>query len=260
MSQVFLFALFFLFAFPAQATDFSGKKTEVSTPLVEPSQQIPLGEHLVYDVSWFGIHVGYGELEVRERTELNGRPVYHVVATARTNEFLSKIYPVEDVVHSWIDAETFQSVQFEKKVSEGFYRAHERVIYDEAKRKGYYESLKNGTKKEFDVSVPVHDAIGVFYWVRRQTLQPGKPLATTVNNGEKDYGLEVDVLRREQKELRGRGVIDTLLVEPKTRYQGLLDKRGRVRVSLKNDASRTPVVVAFQTPFGPIVGVLSLTQ
>ena len=178
------------------------------------------------------------------------------MAVATTNDFLSKIYPVRDEVHSWIDAKTYQSLGSQKKASEGNYRADERVVYDAEGKKGRYESLKSGEKKEFDVAVPVHDPLSAFYWVRRQALEPGKRLSSTVNNGEKDYSLEVDVLRREATELRGKGVVETTLIEPKSRLKGLLEKRGRVWVLLKNDPSRTPVRVTFKTPFGPITGVL----
>ncbi len=259
---LFFGALIFLFiCHLAQAkSDFSKKITAVDPVLkeiTEPSQEIPLGEHLIYDVFWMGLPVGIGELEVKEKTTLGDREVYHVVAVARTNDILSKIYPVRDEVHSWMDAKTFQSLQFEKKVSEGFYHADERIVYDQAKKKGYYESLKNGTKKEFDVSVPVHDVISAFYWARRQTLLPGKSVKTTVNNGEKDYELEVETLRREEKELRGQGIVDTLLIEPKTSLQGILEKRGQVWIHLKNNPIRVPIVFTFKTAYGSVVGVLN---
>ncbi len=248
--------LLLLVSLPAFAeSNFAGKKA-TSFTAVAPSQEIPLGEHLIYDVSWMGVPVGLGELWVKEKVAFEGREAYHVIAVASTNDFLSKIYPVRDEVHSWIDAKTLQSLGSEKKASEGNYRADERVVYEEAKKKGFYESLKSGEKKEFDVAVPVHDPISAFYWARRQALEPGKSLHSTVNNGEKDYGLEVDVLRRDATEFRGMGVIDTILIEPKSRLKGLLEKRGRVWVHLKNDPSRTPVRITFKTPFGPITGVL----
>ena len=241
------------------ATNFSSKSRSAavhSKEIVPPSQEIPLGEHLSYEVSWMGVNVGMGELFVKEKTVFNGRNAYHIVAVAKTNEFLSKIYPVRDEVHSWVDIETLQSLGSQKKVSEGFYRADERVTYDEVSRKGHYESLRSGEKKVFDISVPVHDALSAFYWARRQPMAPGNALKTTLNNGEKDYALEIDVLRREQKEVRGRGVHDTFLIEPKSRYQGILDKRGKVWVHLLNEPARTPLMFTLRTPFGPIVGVL----
>ena len=238
------------------ANDFSGKKTAESPPLVQPSREIPLGEHLFYEVSWMGVPVGVGEIEVKEKTTLDKEEVYHVVAKAGTNDFLSKIYPVHDEVHSWIQAKTLHSVRFEKKVSEGTYQASERVVYDAAQKKGYYESLTNGSKKDFDILVPVHDVISAFYWVRRQGLVPGQSLKSTVNSGEKDYELEVDILGREQKELRRRGMVDVILVEPKTSLKGIMEKRGRVWIYLKNNQDRVPMVITFKTPFGPVVGVL----
>ena len=249
--------IFVLFAStPAFAeSNFAGKKS-ASFIAIAPNQEIPLGEHLMYDVSWMGVPVGLGELWVKETVTFEGREAYHVMAVAMTNDFLSKIYPVRDEVHSWIDTTTFQSLGSQKKASEGNYRADERVVYSQEKKKGFYESLKSGEKKEFNIGVPVHDPVSAFYWVRRQPLEPGKSLRSTVNSGEKDYSLEVDVLRREATELRGKGVIETTLIEPKSRLKGLLEKRGRVWVLLKNDPSRTPVRITFKTPFGPITGVL----
>ena len=215
-----------------------------------------MGEHLLYDVSWMGVPVGIGELRVSERTRLSGRECYHVIAVAQTNEFLSKIYPVRDEVHSWIDAETFQSLQFEKKVNEGFYRADERVVYDASKKIEHYESLKNGSKKEFEMAVPVHDILSAFYWARRQPLKADQSVRIAVNSDEKDWDLEIEVLRRETKEVRGWQAFDTILIEPKTKLKGVLEKRGRVWIHLKNDAARIPVLITFKTPFGPVVGVL----
>ena len=252
-----LLALFLFAAVPAHAsTDFSAKKQETAAPLVQSLQTIPVGESLVYEVSWMGVPVGLGRLEVKGKETLGARAAYHVVAIAETNDFLSRIYPVHDEVHSWIDAETLQSLRFGKKISEGRYRAEEIVRYDASRRKGVQESAKNGSRKEFDIAVPVQDVLSAFCWARRQTLVPGVFLKTTVNNGGKDYELEIAVLGRQAKEMRGRGVVDTILIEPKTRLKGILDKRGRVWVYLKNDASRIPVLVLFKTPFGPVVGAL----
>ena len=229
-------------------------------PIKPPSKTLALGEHLAYEVFWMGMPIGLGELWVKEKVSLNGREAFHVVAVAETNKLLSKIYPVHDEVHSWIDVKTFQSLQFQKKVSEGHYRADEFVQYDAVKKTGYYQSLKNGTKKEFDITLPVQDILSAFYWARRQPLQIGKSFKTIVNSDEKDWSLEINVIRRETKELRGRDTLDTILIEPKTRLKGVLEKRGRVWIYLKNDPSRTPVWITFKTSFGSVVGVIQETS
>ncbi len=219
-------------------------------------ETLTIGEKLEYDVTWMGAHVGVGTLEVREKVTRHGREAYHVVAIAQTNDFLSKLYPVHDEIHSFIDADLFCSLEFQKTVSEGHYRADEKIVYDYPSGKGRYQSFENGSTKEFELLGPVHDFLSAFYWFRLQPAKPGDALKTIVNDDEKNWNLEFRVLRREKKELRGGRVYETLVVEPRTKLKGVLYKRGRAWVYFTADEKRIPVLIRIQTPFGPVVGVL----
>jgi hypothetical protein len=225
-------------------------------PLVPVDPSIPLDEKLVYDIFWLGFRVGTGEVWVKEKTLVDGRETFHVVGSARANAFLAGIYPVEDEAQSWIDAETLESIRFEKKTREGSKRTHQRDEFDGRSGKGRHESFTTGEKKTFDVAVPAHDILSAFYWVRRQPLEPDKPVTTVLSSDQKKWTLEVRVLRRQVEELRGQGVVDAFVVEPKTVVNGVPEKRGQAWVYLKNDARRTPVYVKFNTPFGAVAGVL----
>jgi hypothetical protein len=241
----------------AATQNFSSNKP--STPLAPPETPLTkhqVGEKLDFDVHWMGLHVGYGSLEVKEIVELRGRKAYHVIAVARTNEALSTIYPVRDEIHSYIDVESFHSLEFRKVLSERRYRADERVIYDYDKKKGYYESLLNGSKKEMDIPVPVHDIVSLFYWFRLQSVKVGDAIRKEVNSDEKNQDVELLVMSREEKEMRGKGVVDTFLVEPKTRVKGVLYSRGKAWVHFTTDRRRVPVLIVLKTPFGRVTGVL----
>ncbi|MBI2095486.1 MAG: DUF3108 domain-containing protein [Candidatus Omnitrophica bacterium] len=231
-----------------------GGAREIAAPLAAPR----VGERLVYDVFWMGIPVGIGTLEVKEKTTVDGRRVFHLEATARTGAFLSKLYPVEDQVRSLVDAEKFYSIEFRKTLREGRYRADERVRYDYAARKGYYESFWNKSKKEIPLGPGgyVRDILGVFYWFRLQKAEVGRSIKTVVNSEEKNWDVELRVLSRQTKEIKGRGAFDTILVEPKTRLKGVLYRRGRALVYFTTDPRRLPVWITLKTPFGPVVGVL----
>ena len=137
-----------------------------------------------------GIAVEIGDLWVKEKTTLGGREVFHVVGKIETNKVLSKIFPMHDEAHSWIDAETLESLQFEKKVNELFIKTHERMVFDSEKRKGYFESFKTGEKKEFDLNIPVHDVLSAFYWIRRQVLIPGESIHTVIIVDQKNGNLK----------------------------------------------------------------------
>ena len=239
-------------------SNFSASK---KTAPIEPADKtLTLGEKLEYEVYWMGFHVGLGTLEVREKVIRDGREALHLVAIARTNDFLTKIYPVHDEIHSFVDAKTYHSLEFRKTLSEGRYRADERMVYDYAKKKLYYESLKNGSKKELDLPGPVQDFLSAFFWFRLQDIQVGEAAKTVVNGEEKNWDLKVHCLRRETKELRGNQIYDTFVVEPKTELKGALYNRGRAWVHFTADHRRLPVLFTIKTPFGPVVGVLKSTS
>ena len=240
----------------AKPIDFSHKTINRKIVIENPLPTLTVGERLVFDVSWMGVPVGIGTLEVKEQVARNGRAAFHVIAIAETNEFLSKIYPVHDEIHSFIDAEDFYSLEFRKILKEGRYRADERVVYDRQNQMGHYESFRSGDRKLIPIPPKVHDFLSAFFWFRLQPIQLGKKLHTIVNSEAQNWDLELDVLSIETKSFRHRGSMDTILVEPKTQLKGILYKRGRATVYFSCDKNRSPVWIALTTPYGPIVGVL----
>lgn len=260
MKRALWLAAALLFSVPsfAATSNFSSREKAAPVVLEKPRADFPAGEKLRYDVHWMGVHIGYGEIEVRGRETVNGRECWHIIAVARTNEVLSRLYPVTDTAHSWVDVETFRSLKFRKTLSEGRYRADEEVEFFPEKGKGRYRSYKSGSEKEFEVpSGGVHDILSAFYWFRLQDVAPGRSAKTTVNSEEKNWDLEVKALGLERKEIRGLGSVGTLRVEPKTRLKGILYDRGRAWVYFTADASRRPVWFKIETPYGAVNAVIS---
>lgn len=229
-------------------------KAGAEEPSLRQEHALLAGEHLIYKISWLGVPVGSGELRVRKKTMLAGREVIHIVGVIESSTFLSKIFPMRNEVHSWIDPETFESVQFEKKVNEPKIKAYEIMVFDRERGKGSYESFETGEKKEFDVQVPVHDVFSAFYWVRRQALVPGESVKIVLTCDQKDWVLEARVLHRETVMLHGKSVA-TLRVEPITLVEGE-EKRGRAWFNVTDDSSHIPVRIVYKAPFGSVVGML----
>jgi hypothetical protein len=219
---------------------------------------MPLGERLVYKITWLGVPVGTGSLWVKEKTKLSGREVFHVIGQVETNKVLRTIFPMHDEIHSWIDAKTFQSLQFEKDIREIRIKAHEIMSFDEKKKKGYFKSFTTGIEKEFNVIVPVHDVLSAFYWTRRQKLVPGKSLKTVLTADQKDWYLTVRVIKKESIKFHGEK-INTLRVEPDTWVQGEA-KLGKAWMHVTEDSSRIPLRITYKAPFGRVVGTLQSTR
>jgi hypothetical protein len=250
MNPLRFISIFFVLWLTAMPYASAAKKKS----LPPPSQQIPLGERLIYKISWLRIPVGFGELEVKEKTVLNGHPVFYVVGGIETNKVLSKIFPIHDKAYSWIDAETFESLQFEKTIDELIIKTHEKMVFDRENKKGHFESFKTGEKKEFSIPVPVHDVLSAFFWARRQVLAPGKSAKVVLTADQKNWTLEVRGLRYEQIKLDG-DKIETLRVEPTSVVDGV-EKKGKAWFNITTDAKQVPVKIVYKTPAGKIVGTL----
>jgi hypothetical protein len=243
------------YAEPTQNFNITAPK--VLPPIQAPLKTLTVGEKLTYDVFWFTFRVGVGTIEVKEIIQIHGRQAYHLVAIAKTTDFLAMIYPVEDEVHSYVDTEGFYSLEFKKKLKEGGYRADEKIVYDYAAKKGHYESFHNKSTKEVDIGdKPLLDILSSFYWFRLQPMEVGKSIHADVNGEEKNWDLELKMLSRQTRKARGKKHYDTVLVEPITRLKGVLRDRGQALVYFSVEADRLPVCISLKTSFGPIIGIL----
>jgi hypothetical protein len=220
---------------------------------------IPLGERLVYKITWLGIHVATGNVWVKkEKVQVRGREAFHIVGRIETSPVLRKIFPMRDSIQSWIDAQTLESLQFEKDLHALTKKTHELYVFDTAKKMGQYKSFTTGLQKEFSITTPVQDVLSAFYWIRRQNLAPGKSFKTVLSVNRENWHLTAKVLKQETVKFQGKK-IETLSIEPETLVEGK-PKLGRMQMNVTMDPSRTPVRVTFKAPFGNVVGKLQTRE
>lgn len=216
-----------------------------------------VGERLEFHGRWLGIPVGSGSFEVMDIVTLEGRQAYRVRLEGRTNSVLSTFYPIHDILESFIDVETLLPLKFTKDQREGHYRAHEIVTFDHTRRVATYRSVLNDTVKEIDLPESYQDLISAFYWLRRQTLKDGQPLSLNLYTDEKIYQTQITVSGPRPLELLKRGTFSSFILEPTTKFKGLLVKRGRLWVYVTADARRLPLLFKATTPWGPMTAVLA---
>jgi len=215
-----------------------------------------VGERLKFHGNWLGIPVGYGWMEVKEIVPVNGRDAYHIEVHGRTNDVLSKFYPIHDEIHSYLDVETLRPVRFEKNQREGHYRANETVEFDYGRSLAIYRSLLNGSVKEVPLPKTFQDLISALYWFRSQPLTPGTPLTMDLYTDEKFYHTEIRISQLMSLELLKRGTFRCVIAEPKATFKGLLVKRGHLWAYLTADTNRLPLLVKASTPWGQMSAVL----
>ena len=213
-----------------------------------PSKKLYVGERLVYSVQWLGIEVGRGEAEVKEIVPLRGRKTYHVVVNVRSAPILDWIYKVRDVHHSYIDVEKLHPLRYEKILKEGRYRADEVMEYDQERHLATYLSRRNGSRKEMQIPPNVQDQLSCGFWFRLQEIHPDSKIYIPVNADEKNWDMEVKILRQTRVKLPGFSEREAVEVEPEIQYQGIFVKRGKIRGWIGLDERRIPLKMRVKIP------------
>ena len=214
-----------------------------------------VGERFLYLISYLGMTVGEAEAHVKELVEIHGRSAYHIEVNVRSRSVIDYLYRVRDTHHSYVDAEHFHSLSYEKNLSEGRYKVHEKMTYDQEKHEAEYHSLTNGSKKIMLIPKNVQDQVSAGFWFRMQEIKPNSKIVIPVNADEKNWDLEVEVGGIEGVKIDGVGHFDTVKLTPKIKFQGLFVRRGRIQGWLGLDSGRIPLMMKVKVP---ILGVVTV--
>lgn len=212
------------------------------------------GERLVYSVRYGIIRAGEAMLAVERRTTFNGRPCYHLVATAQSNDFFSGVFKVDDRMESYLDVDYLLPWMFEKRLHEGGYQAYQRIELDQINQLATYQ---DGNVVEMEASA--QDYLSVLYYLRAMDLAPGTKASLRTHADKKNVDLEVEVIGREEVETPA-GTFSCLVVEPHILLDtGLYDsKKGKLLMYLTDDERKLPVLFKIKVFFGSLI--LTLTD
>ncbi len=278
--------LFFLALVLVSPTGFSKDPEKIFPAADKPAAKIFLGEKIKFEISYLGITVGEAVSEVKEIVKVNGRDAYHVEINIRSHAVLDWIYKVRDTHHTYIDAEHFHSLRYEKKIKEGRYWTDELMEYDQEKHLGYFYSRKDNSRKEMFIPRNVQDQISCCYWLRLQDFKPHSPskeskvngtspgnllgkenggqdkpdskILIPVNADEKNWDLEVVTHGTKEMKIDRVGVFQAIEVEPIILFEGFFVRRGKVRGWLSLDERRIPLVMKVKVPvLGEVTATLA---
>ncbi len=209
------------------------------------------GEHLEFSVRYGPIRAGTATMSIASIVPVRGDSCYHIVTTARSSDFFSTFFYVNDRVESFVRVCDLLPLRSEKHLIEGDYRNDEVIIYEQASNIAIYDG------KEIHETVEgAHDVLSAFYSVRARDLVPGRTFDLESHVDKKNYPIEVIVHGRERVSVPA-GDFDCLIVEPKLRTPGLFKHQGELLIWLTDDRRRVPVQMKSKLPIGSISVVLT---
>ncbi len=216
---------------------------------VVPNSSFGVGERLEFSISYGPITAGSAVMEVKEITRYNNHKCFRLISTAKSNKFFSFFFKVDDKVESLMDVYGLYSLRFEKHLREGKYRADKYVDFDQEQHLAFVAG------DTIPIQEYVQDALSSLYYVRTIALRVGNSVFVENHSDEKNYSLEVKVLKREKVKVPA-GEFDCLVVEPILRASGIFKHTGELTVWLTNDKFKMPVLMKSKVAVGSIASKL----
>ena len=215
---------------------------------------LDIPEKLVYDLTWTGIKAGTATQEI-----IDEKDSIRVVSTARSADWISVFFPVEDRVESVLTKVAPPHLGLPKsyrmKTREGKRLKDKELIFDHAKKKAVYIDHRGGVKVEVAINENTYDPYSSFYFVRTLNLEVGKSVYVSVLDNNELWNVEVQVLKKEKMKTI-LGEVNTILIKPLIKSEGIFERKGEIFIWLTDDARRIPVKMKTKVAIGSITGTL----
>jgi len=204
---------------------------------------LKMGEALLYDVRFGLLDVGSARMEVLGIETVRGRQAWHtrfgIVASALG-------FGVRDVLESWIDVETGDSLRYRQDSVEGS-KSRSR-LYEIKPESGVYQQAGDG---ELPTVAQPLDQGAFMYFLRGQPLEIGRSYSYPRYFVPERNPVTVSVLRREQVQVPA-GRFDAIVLRPILRTKGAFSEQGRAEIWLSNDERRWLVRMVTHLKFGTL--------
>jgi len=211
-------------------------------------------EKLVYDLTWTGIKAGTATQEIIEEKDS-----IRIVSTARSADWISVFFPVEDRVESLLTKVAPPLIGLPKnyriKTREGNRRKDKEIIFDHDKRQAVYIDHLNGGQVEVTIHGNTYDVYSSFYYVRTLPLEVGKSVFVSILDNNELWNVEVQVLKKEKLKTK-LGEVETVLIKPLIKSEGIFERKGEIFIWLTDDARRIPVKMKTKVMIGSITATL----
>lgn len=204
-----------------------------------------IGESMVYDVKYGMFNVGTARMEVVGLDTLRGRPVWHTKL-----EISGGIpgYRVHDVLESWIDVETFNSLRHRQETVEG--KRERTKVYEIYPERGVFR--EDAKPERPTVANPLDEGAFIFF-VRNQPLEVGRTYDYPRYFIPDRNPVTVIAARRERLTVpAGTFQAHPVVIKPIIKSKGVFSKNGRAEIWFTDDERRLMVRMETHVVFGTI--------
>jgi hypothetical protein len=219
----------------------------------------PMGEVLTYQLQWGPVPVGSSRITT-DWEIVDGKPLWVVRFTARSNKALAAIYPVHDELVSYIDPATFLPIRLIKKTREGNVYGDDELIFNHAKKTArWIDRIKKRTI-EYPIETNTHGLVSFLYWLRTQPMNPGDVRKTQIAVDDRLQNFTIKALKNQNIRLDGFGVMPSVLLNVSVSTNDFFVRKIPGRVWVSADSRRVVTQMYIKVPIGHIRVFLTSIQ
>lgn len=208
-----------------------------------------VGERLQYEVRFGPVRVGEGAMEVKGIEQVRGKDVWLTEFRVKGGTFF---YKVNDVLRSWIDRDTFNSLRHQQDFEEGG-RDRERLYEIYPDRRVFVQIGANGDGADAEqesVANPLDDG-SFLYFIRTVPLEVGKTYEFHRYFRPDRNPVTIRVLRKERVRVPA-GEFDAIVIQPIIKTRGIFSEDGRAEIWLSDDHRRIMLQMKSKLSFGSL--------
>jgi Protein of unknown function (DUF3108) len=229
---------------PLAPKEMSPSAPAAKRPLVEPSFVPRPGEVLEFSADVAKVNdVANLRLQVGQKTEMNGKEVWHLQATAHTQNPLRMVFALDDQFDSYSDVGTFVSLQYEMRLDE----RGQKVDSIQRMSTTAKEPAPSGASIA-RVLPGTRDPLGFMQYLRSVDWSKTRQIHSPVYDGRKLY--QVIAARTGTAQVQvAAGDFTVNAIDIHVFENGVEMKDARFSLYLAKDAARTPVLLEAVLPF-----------
>jgi hypothetical protein len=222
-------------------------------------QTVRVGERQLLHVSYLGFSAASVEIVVHPKAVINKSNVYHFSARAKSSDYYSWIYELDDLVNTYVSANKFLPVKYSLVQDESSKKVYDIQLHDRDALMTHfrYKRLKDGKEKRKSLDKPIpfyhQDLFSSFFFIRGLPLKKNDVYKIPTTTKGKTWILKVKVLDHEEVTI-GDKDWKAKKVSVITEYDGELAKRGDTTIWLSDDKYRAFLKFESEVKIGSIKG------
>ncbi len=210
---------------------------------------------------WFEMRIHFGIFNTASaqfslnKTEFEGKEVFHAQALGKTTGLFRWFYKVDDDYQTFFNLDSGLPEYFIRDIYENGYTKHVHVRFDQQNRMATVHDLEKETSATFSTLSNVQDLISVFYYLRnflpKKSLTIGESFNFNMFFDEENYVLDLKYLGRETIKTPF-GKIWCLKFQPSVKVGRVFKTKNSLTLWISEDHNRIPIRLQASLSIGNI--------